>query len=134
MLPAAKITQEIAAARGIPMGQNCASPASIATQNKWLMRGLDPNLKSARLANCLVSFRQELLRLCHACGFNHPSLITLDQFEILGEALHSTPATEILDYQSEWSLPSAEDQEATRAWISGPLEVVSYPTSHVQLV
>ena len=98
------------------------------------MRGLDPNLKSARLANYLVSFRKELLRLCHACGFNHPSLITLDQFEILGEALHSTPATEIFDYQPEWSLPSAEDQEATRVWTGGPLKEVAYPSGNLQPV
>jgi glutamate synthase domain-containing protein 2 len=122
---------------GCIQAQRCHTgfcPTGIATQNKWLMRGLDPNLKSARLANYLVSFRKELLRLCHACGFNHPSLITLDLFEILGEALQSTPATEIFDYQSEWSLPSAEDQEATRVWTGGPLDEVGYPSSNVQLV
>ena len=31
-------------------------------------RGLDPTLKSARLANYLVSLRKDLLHLAHACG------------------------------------------------------------------
>ena len=31
-------------------------------------------LKSARLANYIVSLRKELLRLCHAMGHSHPSM------------------------------------------------------------
>ncbi len=122
---------------GCIQAQRCHTgfcPTGIATQNKWLMRGLDPELKSARLANYLVSFRKELLRLCHACGINHPTLTTIDQFEILGEALRSTPAAEVFGYQPEWSLPSAEDQEAALAWTGGPLDEVPQFQSDLQLV
>ena len=107
---------------GCIQAQRCHTgfcPTGIATHNKWLMRGLDPELKSARLANYLVSFRKELLRLSHACGLPHPTIVTLDQFEILGENLQSVPATEVFDYQPDWSLPSAEDQEAIHAWARG---------------
>jgi len=91
-------------------------PTGIATQNKWLMRGLDPTLKSARLANYIVSLRKELLRLCHACGQPHPSLVSLDQFNILAEGLQLKSATDVFGYQPEWSQPSVEDQELIHNW------------------
>ena len=114
---------------GCIQAQRCHTgfcPAGIATQNKWLMRGLDPQLKSARLANYFVSFRKELLRLCHACGINHPTLATIDLFEILGEGLQSTPAAKVFGYQPEWSLPSVEDQEAVLAWSGGPYDELTH--------
>jgi len=113
------VAREAMLSIGCIQAQRCHTgfcPTGIATQNKWLMRGLDPTLKSARLANYIVSLRKELLRLCHACGQPHPSLMSLDQFAILGDALQSRCATEIFGYQPEWSLPSAEDQEAIHTW------------------
>jgi len=67
----------------------------------------------------LVSFRKELLRLSHACGLPHPTFVTMDQFEILVEGLQAKAATDAFNYQPEWSLPSAEDQEAVLAWFKG---------------
>ncbi len=116
------IGREAMLAIGCIQAQRCHTgfcPTGIATQNKWLMRGLDPELKSARLANYLVSFRKELLRLSHACGLPHPTFVTMDQFEILVEGLQAKAATDAFNYQPEWSLPSAEDQEAVLAWFKG---------------
>ena len=113
------VAREAMLAIGCIQAQRCHTgfcPTGIATQNKWLMRGLDPTLKSARLANYIVSLRKELLRLCHACGQPHPSLVSLDQFGILTEGLQLKSATDIFGYQSEWSLPSPEDQEAVHNW------------------
>ena len=36
-----------------------ASPTGVATQSPWLMRGLDPTLKSARAANYVRALRGE---------------------------------------------------------------------------
>jgi len=58
-------------------------PTGVATQDKWLMRGLDPTDKSARLANYITTLRKEVLQLCRACGVEHPSDMTLDHFEIM---------------------------------------------------
>ncbi len=58
-------------------------PTGVATQNKWLMRGLDPADKSARLANYLVQLRKEIMWLTYATGKSHPSEVTLSDFEIL---------------------------------------------------
>ncbi len=46
---------------GCIQAQRCHTghcPTGVATQNKWLMHGLDPKLKAARLANYLVTLRK----------------------------------------------------------------------------
>ena len=80
---------------GTPSGPRyrlCASANSssggIATQSWWLARGLDPTLKSVRLANYLIMLRKDLLALSRACGLPHPSLVTPDHLEILDDQFH----------------------------------------------
>ena len=63
-------------------------PTGIATQNWWLARGLDPQLKSVRLANYLIMLRKDLLALSRACGLSHPSLVTADHLEIVDDHFH----------------------------------------------
>jgi glutamate synthase domain-containing protein 2 len=58
-------------------------PAGITTQSPWLTHGLDPALKSVRVANYIVTLRKELLALSRACGVEHPSQVTPHQIEIL---------------------------------------------------
>ena len=58
-------------------------PTGVATQDKWLMRGLDPTDKSARLANYVTTLRKEVLQLCRACGVEHPADMTLNHFEVM---------------------------------------------------
>jgi glutamate synthase (ferredoxin) len=58
-------------------------PTGVATQDKWLMRGLDPTDKSARLANYVTTLRKEVLQLCRACGVEHPAEMTLNHFEVM---------------------------------------------------
>ena len=71
---------------GCIQAQLCHSghcPTGVATQNKWLMRGLDPTDKAARMANYILALRKETLALCRACGKPHPAFVTPDQLEIL---------------------------------------------------
>ncbi len=53
-------------------------PAGVATQNKWLQSGLKPNLKAVRFSNYIKSFRKEVLEITHACGYEHPCQMTMD--------------------------------------------------------
>lgn len=94
-------------------------PAGIATQNRWLMSGLDPHRKAARLANYVVNLRKEMLQLSHACGEPHPALLTTDHFEILDECFAGQTATQCFGYEPDWSLPSMDDQIAIRSLMSG---------------
>lgn len=57
-------------------------PTGIATQNKWLMSGLDPTLKSVRFTNYNKTLRKEILEISHACNYEHPCQITMHDVEI----------------------------------------------------
>ncbi len=95
------VGREAMLAIGCIQAQRCHTghcPTGVATQNRWLMRGLDPTHKASRLANYVVSLRKELLQLCHACGVTHPSMISTDHFEVLDDCFRPRSATECFGY------------------------------------
>jgi glutamate synthase domain-containing protein 2 len=57
-------------------------PAGIATSNKWLQGGVDPALKSERLYNYVKNLRKEILEITHACGYEHPSQLTMKDVDV----------------------------------------------------
>lgn len=59
---------------------NC--PAGIATQNKWLQDGVDPTLKSERFYNYLKTLKKEVLEITHACGYEHPAQLTMEDVDV----------------------------------------------------
>ncbi len=70
---------------GCVQAQKCHSgycPTGVATQNRWLVRGLDPRHKAGRCGNYLLSLRKEILRLSRACGVAHPALFSEEHFEV----------------------------------------------------
>ena len=80
------VAREAMLAIGCIQAQLCHSgkcPTGVATQDRWLMRGLCPMDKSARLANYLIMLRKEILQLSHAVGVEHPAMVTPEAFEIL---------------------------------------------------
>lgn len=106
------IAREAMMAIGCIQAQVCHTgkcPTGVATQNKWLMRGLDPTDKSARLANYLVTLRKEILQLCHACGVQHPGMITTDHFEILDDPFQSQSIETCFDLEGISTMPAASD-------------------------
>lgn len=112
----------IAAARepmlaiGCIQAQRCHTghcPAGIATQSKWLMRGLDPTDKAARLANYLVEFRHGLLQLSHACGVPHPSMVGGESISLLGGEGRSTTLWERYGYDPAWYAAGEARREET---------------------
>jgi glutamate synthase domain-containing protein 2 len=110
------VAREAMLAIGCIQAQQCHTghcPTGVATQSAWLMRGLDPTLKSARLANYLVSLRKDLLHLANACGQPHPSSVPLSAIDILGEGLTTRPAPEVFGYRAGWgSLPPRPEAQA----------------------
>jgi hypothetical protein len=73
------------------------------------MRGLDPTLKAARLANYVATLRHELIEMAHACGVGHPSLVPIESFEILDDRLSAVSARDHFGYQAGWGLPAETD-------------------------
>ena len=109
------VGREAMMAIGCIQAQRCHTghcPTGVATQGKWLMRGLDPTHKAARLANYVVALRKELLDVSHACGEVHPSLITLDRIDILGAGYEARSARDVFGYQPGWAVaPDARAAE-----------------------
>ncbi|MEM7585361.1 MAG: FMN-binding glutamate synthase family protein [Acidobacteriota bacterium] len=109
------VAREAMLAIGCIQAQRCQTghcPTGVATQNRWLMRGLDPTSKAARFANYILTLRKELLRLSRACGVPHPALLGNRHIEILDDHFSSTQARDLFGYQPGWGRPSQSDLEA----------------------
>ena len=108
------VAREAMLAIGCIQAQRCHTghcPTGIATHNRWLVRGLDPTLKSVRLANYVLTLRKELLGLCRACGLAHPALVSLEHLEVLDDRFGSTDLYELFGYRAGFGLPSSQDQQ-----------------------
>ncbi len=91
------VAREAMMAIGCIQAQRCHTdhcPTGVATQNRWLVRGLDATHKASRMANYIITLRKEILQLCRACGVDHPSKITRDHFEILHQDFRSSTIAE----------------------------------------
>jgi glutamate synthase (ferredoxin) len=103
---------------GCIQAQRCHTghcPTGVATQNRWLMRGLDPKLKSARLANYLTTLRKDLQQLAHACGYAHPALVPLDAIDLVSGHARTQSARVAFGYQPGWGLPPEPDRAVPAA-------------------
>ena len=94
-------------------------PTGVATQNPWLVRSLDPQLKAARVARYLGAFRRDLHKVAEAAGLEHPALVGTADIDLLQGHSRAVPLSEVIDYQPGWGQPSAEQQEALRALLQG---------------
>jgi glutamate synthase domain-containing protein 2 len=109
------VAREAMLAIGCIQAQKCHTdtcPTGVATQNQWLAHGLDPQLKSVRLANYVKTLRRDLVKVAEACGVEHPGLIDADVVEILDGRTASTPLRDVYEYEPGWGLPSPADREA----------------------
>ncbi len=107
------VGREAKLAMGCLQAQRCHTgrcPTGITTHSRWLVRGLDPGLKSVRVANYISTLRFELLRLAHACGRAHPALVPLERLEILDGRFNGSAAHEVFKYEPGWGLPSPEER------------------------
>ena len=95
------VAREALLALGCIQAQRCHTnhcPTGIATQNAWLVRGVDPTLKSARVATYLINLRKEVLALSHACGVTHPSAVAPSQLEILDGRFGARTVADLFGY------------------------------------
>jgi glutamate synthase domain-containing protein 2 len=106
---AVNVGREAMLSIGCIQAQRCHTdrcPTGVTTHSKWLTHGLDPRLKSVQCANYILALREELLQLARACGKAHPAFVTLEDFDILDDHLHATPAREVFGYDPNWGMPS----------------------------
>ena len=106
------VAREAMLAIGCIQAQRCHTghcPTGVATQNKWLVRGLDPEDKSHRMANYVMTLRKEILALCNACGVHHPAQIGDRHLEMIDDRFGRRSVHEVFGLREEWVTPSDED-------------------------
>lgn len=102
---AVNVGREAMMAIGCIQAQRCHTgrcPSGVATQSKWLMHGLDPELKSARCANYIVRLRAELAALARTCGVAHPAQVPPQQLEVVSERFGRADLVEVFGYDRLW--------------------------------
>lgn len=96
------VAREAMLAIGCIQAQRCHTghcPTGVATQNPWLVHGLVPTNKAARLANYVMTLRKELIGMSRACGVTHPAYVTTDHFEILDGHFGAATVEELFGYR-----------------------------------
>ncbi len=105
------VAREPMLAIGCIQAQKCHTdrcPTGVATQNPWLARGLDPEQKSHRLANYVLTLRRDLLKVSEAAGVRHPAMLGPNHVEILDGDRGHRPLQDVYGYQDGWGVPSPE--------------------------
>ncbi|MGW1431996.1 FMN-binding glutamate synthase family protein [Streptomyces sp. NPDC002431] len=109
---------------GCIQAQKCHTdkcPTGIATQNPWLVRGVDAPSKSTRAAVYLRTLRKELLKVSSAVGVAHPSLITADDIEIMNGDYEARTLASVYGYKNGWGELGTElAQEITALLTADP--------------
>ena len=98
------IAREAMLSIGCIQAQKCHTdhcPAGVATQNWWLQRGVDPELKGKRATKYIQGFRKELLSLAHSCGYEHPLQFTGKDIEISMGMNRYQPLEDLLGYKRD---------------------------------
>lgn len=116
------LAREAMMAVGCIQAQRCHTghcPTGVATQNKWLTRGLDPTDKATRLAWYVATLRKELHRLSRAAGVDHPGLLDSEHMEILDGQFGSRTLREVFGYRPGWEFPSEADVAAVLPLLRG---------------
>src|SRR5699024_1949604 len=116
------VGREAMLAIGCIQAQKCHTdrcPTGVATQDRWLAGGLDPELKSVRLANYVRTLRHELLKITEAVGVVHPGLVTVDDLEVLSDDGTARELRELTGYRDGWGVPSTEQIAAITTLMAG---------------
>jgi glutamate synthase domain-containing protein 2 len=117
------VGREAMLAVGCIQAQRChtgSCPTGVATQSRWLMRGLDPDLKSVRAGNYIVALRSEMLSLARSCGAPHPALFSADSLEVVSSPYTTTPLRELFGYEPEWPVLSDARRAEVEALAATP--------------
>lgn len=99
------VAREAMLSIGCIQAQKCHTdkcPTGIATQNPWLVRGVDAPSKATRAAVYLRTLRKELLKVSGAVGVAHPALITTTDIEIMNGDYDARTLASVYGYKDGW--------------------------------
>ncbi|MDN4174624.1 FMN-binding glutamate synthase family protein [Nocardioides sp. SOB77] len=124
------VGREAMLAIGCIQAQKCHAdtcPTGVATQDPWLTRGLDPELKSVRAATYVRSLRRDLLKVAEAVGVVHPALIGPDDVDLVDGTRSAVTLREAYGYEPGWGLPSPELASTVEDLVLGRLPDDPHP-------
>jgi len=117
---AINIGREAMISIGCIQAQRCHAdtcPTGVATQNKWLQAGLNIDIKAKRFSQFLRGFRQELLVLSYATGYQHPAQFTGQDIELSVGVNKFSPLEHIMGYKKNpTTFTSMVDLYPTPSW------------------
>ncbi|MFE6667396.1 FMN-binding glutamate synthase family protein [Streptomyces sp. NPDC057697] len=99
------VAREAMLSIGCIQAQKCHTdkcPTGIATQDPWLVRGVDAPSKATRAAVYLRTLRKELLKVSGAVGVAHPALITTTDIEIMNGDYDARTLASVYGYKEGW--------------------------------
>ncbi|WP_168581237.1 FMN-binding glutamate synthase family protein [Gephyromycinifex aptenodytis] len=108
------IAREAMLAIGCLQTQKCHTgqcPTGVATQNPWLARSLDPELKAERNARYIQTLRRDLLKVAESTGVAHPALVDTEDIEIFYGQTRGVSLREVAGYEPGWGHPSQADMD-----------------------
>lgn len=121
------VAREAMLSIGCIQAQKCHTdkcPTGIATQDPWLVRGVDAPSKATRAAVYLRTLRKELLKISGAVGVAHPALITTGDIEIMNGDYDARTLAGVYGYKDGWGELGPElAQEITALLTSEPAPV-----------
>lgn len=100
---------------GCIQAQQCHTggcPTGVATQNPWLVRGVDPTRMAQRCSGYISSLRRELVKVAGAVGVPHPALIQPDDVELAHGTRESSTLSEVYGYAEGAGVPGEDDIRA----------------------
>ncbi|WP_329541794.1 FMN-binding glutamate synthase family protein [Streptomyces sp. NBC_01358] len=121
------VAREAMLSIGCIQAQKCHTdkcPTGIATQDPWLVRGVDAPSKATRAAVYLRTLRKELLKISGAVGVAHPALITTADIEIMNGDYDARTLASVYGYKDGWGELGPElAQEITSLLTAEPAPV-----------
>ena len=99
------VAREAMLSIGCIQSQKCHTdrcPTGVATQDPWLVHGLDPVSKADRAATYLTALRRELVKVSAAVGVAHPGLITTQDVDIFNGDYDARSLASVYGYKDGW--------------------------------
>ncbi|RNL77441.1 FMN-binding glutamate synthase family protein [Nocardioides marmorisolisilvae] len=99
------VAREAMLSIGCIQSQKCHTdkcPTGVATQNPWLVHGLDPVSKAERCAHYITTLRKELVKVTAAVGVAHPGLITANDVDIFCGDYEARSLAAVYGYKDGW--------------------------------
>jgi len=99
---------------GCIQAQRCHTgrcPSGVATQSKWLMRGVDAESKAERAGRYIQGLRDEVLAVARTAGARHPAELGVASMMLLDGVSPARTVAEAYSVEPEWTVAGADHLE-----------------------